>query len=65
MIAEIDIGLPNVKCETNKLDINEFIAQIIGLEAESYPKLHSASDTYFFESKHIKENPFAKLASLK
>ena len=66
MIAEIDIGAPNVEVlETNILDINEFIAQIIGVEAESFPKLHSASDTYFFESKHIKENPFAKLASLK
>ena len=66
MIAEIDICAPNVEVlETNILDINEFIAQIIGVEAESFPKLHSASDTYFFESKHIKENPFAKLASLK
>ena len=66
MIAEIDIGAPNVEVlETNILDINEFIAQIIGVEAESFPKLYSTSETHFFESNDKKENPFAKLASLK
>ena len=66
MIAEIDIGVPNVEVlETNILDINEFIAQIIGVEAESFPKLYSSSETHFFESNDKKENPFAKLASLK
>ena len=66
MIAEIDIGAPNVEVlEKNILDINEFIAQIIGVEAESFPKLHSTSETHFFESNDKKENPFAKLASLK
>ena len=66
MISEIDIGAPNVEVlETNILDINEFIAQIIGVEAESFPKLYSTSETLFFESKDKKENPFAKLASLK
>ena len=66
MIAEIDIGEPNVEVlETNILDINEFIAQVIGVEAESFPKLHSTSETHFFESNDKKENPFAKLASLK
>ena len=66
MIAEIDIGEPNIEVlETNLLDINEFIAQIIGVEAESFPKLYSISETHFFESEDKKENPFAKLASLK
>jgi hypothetical protein len=66
MIAEIDIGLPNVEVlETNILDINEFIAQIIGVEAESFPKLYSTHETHFFESNDKKVNPFAKLASLK
>ena len=66
MIAEIDIGAPNVEVlETNILDINEFIAQIIGVESESFPKLHSASETHIFESNDKKENPFAKLAFLK
>ena len=65
-IAEIDIGAPNVEVlETNILDIKELIAQIIGVEAESFPKLHSASESHFFESKDKKENPFAKLASYK
>ena len=40
-------------------------AQIIGVEAESFPKLHSTSETHFFESNDKKENPFAMLASLK
>ena len=62
MIAEIDIGLPNVEVlETNILDINEFIAQIIGVEAESFPKLHSTSETHFFESNEKKENPLPSL----
>ena len=66
MIAEIDIGAPNVEVlETNILDINEFIAQIIGVEAESFPKLYSTNETHFFESNDKKVNPFAKLASLK
>ena len=66
MIAEIDIGAPNVEVlETNILDIKEFIAQIIGVEAESFPKLNSTSETQLFDSKNKKENPFAKLASLK
>ena len=66
VIAEIDIGAPNVEVlETNILDIKEFIAQIIGVEAESFPKLHSTSELHFFESNDKKDNPFAKLASLK
>ena len=66
MIAEIDVDAPNIEVlETNVLDINEFIAQIIGVEAEPFPKLYSTSETHFFESKDKKENPFAKLASLK
>ena len=65
-IAEINVCAPNVEVlVTSKLSIGEVIAQIIGVEAEAFPKIEKTPEIHFFGGKDIPDNPFAKLAVLK
>ena len=65
-IAEIDIYAANVEVlETNILQVGELIAQIIGVEADSFPKQKDRPEVYVFGRENRNEHPFAKLSSLK
>ena len=65
-ITEIDINAPDVEVlETSTLSVGELVAQIIGVEAESFPKLENTPENHFFGSEETKQNMFAKLAVLK
>ena len=66
LIKEINVSAPNTEVlETGMLEIGELIAQIIGVEAESFPKIKNTPETHFFGSQDTKVNPFAKLAVFK
>ena len=65
-ITDIDINGPEVEVlETSMLNVGELVAQIIGVEAESFPKLENTPENHFFGSEETKQNMFAKLAVLK
>ena len=65
-ITEIDANAANVEVlETNILEVCELIAQIIGVEADSFPKQKNTPENHFFGNEDSDEHPFAKLASLK
>ncbi len=64
--TEINVCAPNEEVlESSILNIGEVIAQIIGVEAESFPKVENTPEKHFFGNEDTKENPFAKLAVLK
>ena len=65
-VAEIDVDAANVEVlGTNILQVGELIAQIIGIEADSFPKQKNTPKIHFFGSDNNVEHPFAKLSSLK
>ena len=64
--TEIDVNSVNVEVlETNILEVGELIAQIIGVEADSFPKQKNTPGSQIFGNEDRNEHPFAKLASLK
>ncbi len=66
VINEINVGAPHIEVlETSMLEIGELIAQIIGVEAESFPKIKNAPEAQCFGSQDKKVNPFDKLAVFK
>ena len=66
LINEIDVGAPHTEVlETSMLDVGELIAQIIGVEAESFPKIKNTPEAQFFGRQDKKVNPFDKLAVFK
>ena len=66
LINEINVSASNIEVlETSMLEIGELIAQIIGVESESFPKIKNTPETLFFGNEDTKVNPFAKLAVIK
>lgn len=66
LITDINVAASDEEVlETSILNIGELVAQIVGLEANPFPKIKNTPECYFFGSEDIKDNPFAKLANLK